>query len=85
MGSRLFTPLLLLSLALLTTACATSQEWSEWSQHPSHFASGEHLFFSVRNRAGADARVSRADIDGARAEGWWGQPVTVSSEAILQR
>jgi hypothetical protein len=85
MGRRVSTTLAWLGLALLTTACATSQEWSEWSQHPSHFASGEHAFFSMRNRSGTEVRVTRADIDGARTEGWWGQPVTVSSEAIIQR
>jgi hypothetical protein len=41
--------------------------------------------FSVRNREGKDARVSRADINAARTEGWWGKPITVSQEQILER
>jgi hypothetical protein len=38
----------------------------------------------MRNQAGKDARVTRADVNAARSEGWWGRPVTVSSEQILQ-
>jgi hypothetical protein len=85
MVSRLSKTLLVFGVVLLTGGCASSQEWSEWSQHPSHFASGKHAFFSIRNRAGSDAGVTRADIDGARTEGWWGQPVTVSAETMIQR
>jgi hypothetical protein len=74
----------LLGVGLLTGACASSQEWSDWREHTSHFASGQHGWFSMRNQAGKDARVTRADVDSARSEGWWGRPVTVSSEQILQ-
>jgi hypothetical protein len=70
---------------LAATGCATGDEWTEWKAHPTHFASGDHLFFSVRNREGASARVSRQDIASARSEGWWGKPITVSQEQILER
>ena len=75
---------MLLALTVLTTGCATSQEWTDWKAHPAHFASGDHAFFSVRNREGTTARVTRADIANARTEGWWGAPITVSSEQIQQ-
>lgn len=78
--------LLLVGGVLLATAgCATSEEWATWKTHPTHFASGEHLFFSVRNSEGSPARVTRQDIALARDEGWWGKPITVSQEQILER
>jgi hypothetical protein len=65
--------------------CATGEEWTTWKTHPTHFASGEHMFFSVRNREGGPAKVTRQDIALARDEGWWGKPITVSQEQILER
>ena len=37
--------------------CATSEEWREWRSHSSHFASGQHMGFSLRNREGSAPRV----------------------------
>ena len=67
-----------------TAACATSQEWTTWTEHPTHFASGEHLSFSVKNSESAP-HVTRKDIVMARDEGWWGKPITVGQEQILER
>jgi hypothetical protein len=50
-----------------------------------HYASGDHGFFSLRNREGTSAKVTRDDIALARDQGWWGKPITVSSEQILER
>ena len=75
----------LLMGGVLVAGCATSDEWSTWKSHATHFASGEHMNFSVRNREGSAARVSRADVAMAREEGWWGKPVTVAQESILER
>ena len=78
--------LLLVGGALLAVAgCATSEEWATWKSHPTHFASGEHMFFSTRNSEGSAPRVTRQDIALARDEGWWGKPITVSQEQILER
>jgi len=71
--------------ALVLAGCATAEEWETWKAHPTHFASGEHLFFSARNREGRAPRVTRQDITLAREQGWWGKPVTVSQEQILER
>jgi hypothetical protein len=71
--------------ALLAAGCASSNEWATWMNHPTHFASGQHAGFSMRNGSDAKARVTRNDVALARAEGWWGKPVTVSSEQILDR
>lgn len=80
---------LLISMFMISlfalTGCATREEWEAWKSHPSHFASGSHMGFSVRNREGKSTRVSREDIAVAREEGWWGKAITVSQEAILER
>jgi hypothetical protein len=78
--------LVLGATALLAIAgCATGEEWQTWRDHPTHFASGEHLFFSTRNTEGTSPRVTREDIAMARDQGWWGKPITVSQEQILER
>jgi hypothetical protein len=64
--------------------CATPQQWGDWRAHPSHFASGDHLLFSVRNRDGAQTRVTRADVEHARSEAWWGKAITVDQSAIVE-
>ena len=78
--------LLGLAVLLSTAGCASTEEWTTWKEHPTHFASGDHMFFSVRNQGdNASARVTRQDIALARNEGWWGKPITVSQEAIQER
>jgi hypothetical protein len=84
MNRRVTRGAMLVVFSALAAGCASSQEWADWKQHPAHFASGDHAFFSVRNREGTDARVSRADLTTARSESWWGTPITVSSEQIQQ-
>lgn len=77
---------LVIGAALLATAaCATQEEWRTWHQHPAHFASGDHLSFSVRNPEGSSPQVTRRDVAMARDEAWWGKPVTVGQEQILER
>ena len=70
---------------LVVTGCATGEEWQTWKDHPSHFASGDHLFFSTRNREGSPPSVKRKDITLAREDGWWGKPIAVSQEQLLER
>jgi hypothetical protein len=78
--------LILVGGALVAVAgCASSEEWRTWREHPTHFASGDHMSFSVRNKEGGTPRVTRQDIGKARAEAWWGKPITVSQEQILER
>ena len=82
MRTRMLAVLLLSGVAVATGACATSEEWAEWKNHSSHFATGDHLFFSVRNREGTSPRVTRGDLQTARAEEWWGKAITVTPEQI---
>ena len=73
-----------IALAGTLAGCASSQEWQTWKEHPTHFASGDHLAFSVRNSE-SSPRVTRKDIVLARDEAWWGKPITVAQERILER
>ena len=74
-----------LTAAALLTGCATGEQWSTWYGHQTHFASGEHMGFSLRNGEGKAPKVSRPQIALARTEGWWGQPVTVAQEQVLEQ
>jgi hypothetical protein len=76
---------LALPALLVLFGCATSEEWATWRSHPSHFASGAHLTFSVRNTEAKAARVTRQDVVFARDESWWGKPVTVDQQQIIER
>jgi hypothetical protein len=74
-----------MAVALLVAGCASGEEYATWKAHPTHFASGSHLGFSLRNREATAPRVTREDIAIARDEGWWGQAATVDQEQILER
>ena len=84
MGTRI-TQALLIAVGLATVGCATSGDWAAWSQNTSHFASGQHALFSMNHQGGSSAPVTRADVDTARAQAWWGLPITVSSAQILEK
>ncbi len=43
------------------------------------------MAFSVRNTSGSQPQVTRRDITLARDQAWWGKPVTVSQEQILEK
>lgn len=83
--SRMTTLTLVTGLTVLSTGCATSEGWHDWRSHTTHFASGQHGTFSLRNNQdGSTPRVWRGDIEAARTESWWGQVVTVSPEQIFE-
>lgn len=65
----------LAALALGVSGCASSREWQTWSEHTTHFASGEHLGFSMRNGDPRDPRVASTDVKAADNERWWGEYV----------
>jgi hypothetical protein len=79
--------LLLVGGALVAaTGCATAEEWQIWRSNGAHFASGDHMFFSVRNRDSAGTKtVTRKDITLARDQGWWGKAISVDQNQILER
>jgi len=59
MRAWLSVALLVGGIAMLSSACATSEEWSEWRNHTTHFASGTHGMFSRSLRL-------PAPVDGAK-------------------
>jgi hypothetical protein len=71
---------------MFSSACATSEDWKVWLGHNTHFASGDHGLFSMRNnKDGSNPRVTRSDIDNSRRENWWGiYAVSVSPSQIIQ-
>ena len=77
---------LLIGTSLLVVGgCASSEEWNVWRSNTSHFASKEHFDFSMNNREGSASKVTREDIALAQNQNWFGRPVTVSQEQILER
>jgi len=71
------------AVAAVTLGCATSQQWSDWKGHPTHFASGDHLRFSLDTPERA-TRITRTDMERARGQASWGNPITVSQDQIVE-
>jgi hypothetical protein len=69
---------------LLLAGCASSDEWTTWKSHSTHFASGDHMSFSMKTSEAAP-QVTRRDVALARDEGWWGKPITIAEGQILER
>jgi hypothetical protein len=86
MRSRIAITALLAAVPLLAGACASRDDWNMWLSHNTHFASGEHGFFSMRNnKDGSNPRVYRSDIEDSRQQNWWGlYAITVSPSQIFQ-
>jgi hypothetical protein len=86
MRSRTMRVMLIAGVLFLTGACATGEDWNMWRSHTTHFASGEHGFFSLRNnKDGSNPQVSRSDIEASRQQNWWGlYAVNVSPSQIFQ-
>jgi hypothetical protein len=76
----------LAAFSLVAGGCASSQDWAEWRSHSSHFASGDHGFFSLKNnKDGSNPKVTRSDIENSRSQNWWGlYAVNVSPSQIFQ-
>ena len=78
----------LLVILLATVAvggCASADEWTTWYTHRTHFASGDHMSFSVRTPDTGPGRITRTQMALAREEAWWGKPVTVPQTEVLER
>jgi len=85
MSMRRLSLVAIAGLALSANGCATSEEWVDWRGHTTHFASGEHGFFSLRNdKEGRHPRVTRLDLEASRAENWWSKTISVDSAQIIQ-
>ena len=86
MRSRIFGATMIVAVAFVFGACASGEDWKVWREHNTHFASGEHGMFSLRNnKDGSNPKVTRSDIDDARNQNWWGiYAITVSPSQIFQ-
>ncbi len=85
MSTRAMKALLVGGSILAAGGCATAEEWAEWRGHTSHFASDQHMGFSIRNDAQeANPRVTRSDVAAAQTQSWWGKAVTVESTKVFQ-
>jgi hypothetical protein len=85
MSMRRLSLLAIAGLALSVVGCATSDEWADWKGNTTHFASGEHGLFSLRNdKEGRHPRVTRLDLDASRTQSWWGKTISVDSGQIIQ-
>ena len=82
MRLRISIALLSLAGAVASAGCA-SQDWQEWKSHPTHFASGDHMAFSLKNQ-GSTPKVSSSDTRLAASQSWWGEPVVVRPDQIFQ-
>jgi hypothetical protein len=71
---------------LFMIAGCTAQDGKVWLDHNTHFASGEHALFSMKNnKDGSNPKVTRLDIEDSRTQNWWGiYAVTVDQKQILQ-
>jgi len=77
--------LITLAAAVVLSGCATSEEWAEWKAHSTHFASDQHMGFSMRNnKDGSNPKVTRRDMDSSPRENWWGKVITVRPDQIFE-
>jgi hypothetical protein len=86
MRSEIIRATVVIGVVFLTAACATSEDWNMWRGHTTHFASGEHGTFSMRNnKDGSNPKVARSDIENSRQQDWWGvYTVNVNPGQIFQ-
>jgi hypothetical protein len=78
--------MLVVGVVFLAGACATAEDWRVWRDNKTHWASGEHYFFSAKNnKDGSNPQVTRSDIEDSRRQNWWGiYAVSVSPSQIIQ-
>jgi len=85
MLSRIVRAIFVVSVVSLVGACSAA-DGQVWRSHSTHWASGEHAFFSMRNnKDGSNPRVSRLDIEQNRSQNWWGiYAINVNPNQIFQ-
>jgi hypothetical protein len=77
---------LIVGVVSLMVGCASREDWNMWRSHGSHFASGDHATFSMKNnKDGSNPKVTRTDIESSRSQNWWGlYAVNVDPSQIFQ-
>jgi hypothetical protein len=75
--------LLIAAVMFSMSGCASSDDWAYWRDHPTHFASGGHMTFSVKNDNVYYPTVTEDDVKLARQYGWWGDQVPLAPPVDL--
>jgi len=75
--------LLIVAVMFSMSGCASSQDWAYWRNHPTHFAGGGHMTFSMNNDNVYYPTVTAADVKQAETYGWWGDEVPPGPPANL--
>jgi hypothetical protein len=63
--------LLMFLMVLFLYGCGTTASQSEFIQHPTHFASWDHIKFSLWGYN----HPSETYLKESREQGWWGEPI----------
>jgi hypothetical protein len=71
--------LLLLTALMFSMSGCASQQWTIWATNPAHFASAQHLAFSMKGHP-TEASITEEDIQAASREEWWGRLVPEGAE-----
>jgi hypothetical protein len=75
--------LLIAAVMFSMSGCASARDWAYWSDHPTHFASGGHMTFSMKNDSVYHPTVTDAERKLAQQHGWWGDEVPMAPPADL--
>ena len=89
MRTRTETVVAAVALGLAVGGCASGEQWNTWKNNSSHFASGDHAMYSLRNSP-SNVKTTTADVEAARKQGgWWGRalggPSTATPQATPQQ
>ena len=74
-------------VAVAVSGCASQPELTEWKAHSSHFASGDHMWFSIKNRFGVGRRaeVTRDDMKVAGQDKWFGYHIIKEGQDLTPK
>jgi hypothetical protein len=75
--------LLIAAVMFSMSGCASGRDWAYWRDHPTHFASGGHMTFSMQNDSVYYPTVTEADRKLAQQHGWWGDEVPMAPPVDL--
>ena len=80
---RLGLPIAVMVLVGGVLVGCSAKDWQEWKSHSTHFASGDHMAFSLKNQ-GKTPHVKASDSQLSASQSWWGDPVVVRADQIFQ-
>ena len=72
---------MVIGIAVGVVGCTTGPE-PEWMKKPYHFASFAHMGFSLRNQS-TEGRVTRRDVNLAKAQDWHGDTIQVKASDVI--